>query len=310
MSLTCILCKAYKKLLREYILEGVEQVLSSAQHGFMKGRSCLSNLLESIDAVNDLLAEGGCADILYFDFSKAFDSVPHHRLLVKLRNIGVPEEIIGILEDFLVWRSMKVKVGDAFSEIKYILSGVPQGSVLAPLLFLLFVNDLPEGIKAIIKLFADDVKMIVNPFINLTADLQLLELWESRWCLNFNVDKCMVMQIGSCNPKNQYLFGGLPLRCVESEKDLGVVFNTSFNFEDHVRKCIAKANGTIAWLTRNIISRETSVMLGLYKSLVKPHIEYCSQAWAPVARHGNWSLILELEGVQRSFTRSSKTQIF
>ena len=110
---------------------------------------------------------------------------------------------IGILEDFLVGRSMKVKVGDAFSEIKYILSGVPQGSVLGPLLFLLFVNDLPEGIKAIIKLFADDVKMIVNPFINLTADLQLLELWESRWCLNFNVDKCMVMQIGSCNPKNQ-----------------------------------------------------------------------------------------------------------
>ena len=303
VSLTCILCKAYEKLLREYILDGVEQVLSSTQHGFMKGRSCLSNLLESIDAVNDLLAEGGCADILYFDFSKAFDSVPHHRLLVKLRNIGVPEEIIGILEDFLVGRSMKVKVGDAFSEIKYILSGVPQGSVLGPLLFLLFVNDLPEGIKAIIKLFADDVKMIVNPFINLTADLKLLELWESRWCLNFNVDKCMVMQIGSCNPKNQYLFGGVPLRCVESEKDLGVVFNTSFNFEDHVRKCIAKANGTIAWLTRNIISRETSVMLGLYKSLVKPHIEYCSQAWAPMARHGNWSLILELEGVQRSFTR-------
>ena len=108
VSLTCILCKAYEKLLKEYILDGVEQVLSSTQHGFMKGRSCLSNLLESIDAVNDLLAEGGCADILYFDFSKAFDTVPHHRLLVKLRNIGVPEEIIGILEDFLVGRSMKV----------------------------------------------------------------------------------------------------------------------------------------------------------------------------------------------------------
>ena len=97
----------------------------------------------------------------------------------------------------------------------------------------------------------------------------------------------MVMQIGSGNPKNQYLFGGVPLRSV----------NSAFKFEDHVRKCIAKANGTITWLTRNIISRETSVMLGLYKSLVKPHIEYCSQAWAPMARHGNWSLILELEGV-------------
>ena len=303
VSLTCIMCKVYEKLIREYILDGIEAVLSSKQHGFMRGRSCLSNLLETMDAVNDLLAEGGCADILYFDFSKAFDSVPHHRLLVKLKNFGIPDDILGIVENFLAGRSMRVKVGDEYSELKYILSGVPQGSVLGPLLFLLFVNDLPEGIKSIIKLFADDVKMIVNPFNNLIADLQLLELWEAQWCLKFNVDKCMVMQVGTCNPKNQYLFGGVPLRCVDSEKDLGVTFNTSFNFEDHVRNSIAKANGTLAWLTRSMISREPSVMLGLYKSLIKPHIEYCSQAWAPMARHGNWSLILELESVQRSFTR-------
>ena len=105
------MCKTYEKLLREYILDGVEQLLSRKQHGFMKGRSCLSNLLESIDAVNDLLAEGGCADILYFDFSKAFDSVPHHRLLIKLKNFGIPEDIIDIIENFLVVRSMRVKVG-------------------------------------------------------------------------------------------------------------------------------------------------------------------------------------------------------
>ena len=305
VSLTCIMCKVYEKLIREYILDGIEAVLSDKQHGFMRGRSCLSNLLETMDAVNDLLAEGGCADILYFDFSKAFDSVPHHRLLVKLKNFGIPDDILGIIENFLAGRSMRVKVGDEYSEIKYILSGVPQGSVLGPLLFLLFVNDLPEGIKSIFKLFADDVKMIVNPFNNLIDDLQFLKLWEAHWCLKFNIDKCMVMQIGSCNPKNQYLFGGVPLRCVDSEKDLGVTFNTSFNFKDHVRNSIAKANRTIAWVTRSIISRESSVMLGLYKSLIKPHIEYCSQAWAPMARHGNWSLILELEGVQRSFTRNA-----
>ena len=80
VSLSCIMCKVYEKLIREYILDGIEAVLSDKQHGFMRGRSCLSNLLDTMDAVNDLLAEGGCADILYFDFSKAFDSVPHHRL--------------------------------------------------------------------------------------------------------------------------------------------------------------------------------------------------------------------------------------
>ena len=113
----------------------------------------------------------------------------------------------------------------------------------------------------------------------------------------------MVMQIGLSNPKNQYSFGGESLRCVDNEKDLGVTFNSSFSFEDHVRNSTAKANRTISWVTRNVISREPSIMLGLYKSLIKPHIGYCSKAWAPMARHGNWSLILELEAVQRSFTR-------
>ena len=137
--------------------------------------------------------------------------------------------------------------------------------------------------------------MIVDPnkFSNISLDLELLELWEAQWCLKFNVEKCMVMQIGFSNTKNQYSF----------EKDLGVTFNSSFSFEDHVRNSIAKANRTIIWVTRNVISREPSVLLGLYKSLIKPHIEYCSQAWAPMARHRNWSLILELEAVHRSFTR-------
>ena len=226
-------------------------------------------------------------------------------MLIKLKGFGIPDYILDILEDFLVGRSMRVKVGDVFSTIKFILSGVPQGSVLGPLLFLLFVNDLPEGIRSILKLFADDVKMIVDPnnFSNISLDLELLELSEAQCCLKFNVQKCMVMQIGLSNPKNQYSFGGESLRCVDNEKDLGVTFNSSFSFEDHVRNSIAKANRTIAWVTRNVISREPSVMLGLYKSLIKPHIEYCAQAWAPMARHGNWSLILELEAVQRSFTR-------
>ena len=121
--------------------------------------------------------------------------------------------------------------------------------------------------------------MVVNPFNNLIYDLQFLEFWEAHWCLKFNIDKCMVMQIGSCNPKNHYLFGCNPLRCVDSVNDLGVTFNTSFNVNDHVRNSIAKANRFIACVTRSIISREPSIMLDLYKSPIKPPIEYCFQAW-------------------------------
>ena len=94
-----------------------------------------------------------------------------------------------------------------------------------------------------------------NKFSNISLDLELLELWEAQWCLKFNVEKCMFMQIGLSNPKNQYYFGGESLRCVDNEKDLGVVFNSSFSFEDHVRNSITKANRTIAWVTRNVISR-------------------------------------------------------
>ena len=209
VSLTCIMCKVYEKLIREYILDGIEAVLSDKQHGFMRGRSCLSNLLETMDAVNDLLAEGGCADILYFDFSKTFDSVPHHRLLVKLKNFGIPDDILGIIENFLAGRSMRVKVG-----------------------------------------------------------------------LNDNY-----------------------LTISEQEKDLGILTSNTLLWTDQISSSVSKANKLICWITRNLINKDRSVMLPVYKTLIRPHLEYCVQLWNPVPEHGNWSLILKLEGVQRRFTR-------
>ena len=305
VSLTSILCKLYETIIRDHILPYVIEIITDQQHGFCPGKSCLSNLLETLDLANEYIAEGHCVDLFYFDFSKAFDTVSHYRLLVKLEAMGFSDNMLNIIRNFLSDRVMKVKVGDAVSKAVPVTSGVPQGSVLGPLLFLLFINDLPESMKNEIKIFADDVKMVVDPAQNqdVQNDLDVLCQWESVWLLRFNLEKCKLLHIGKNNPRNQYKFLGSILNTCNTEKDLGVIFNEKFNFQDHIYTSISKAKSSLSWLLRNIISRNPYEMKTAYRSLVRHNLEYCCQVWAPKARHGNWKTILDIEAVQRTFTR-------
>ena len=305
VSLTCILCKIFEKFIRTHILNFMKNRIVCSQHGFVKGKSTLSNLLESIDAINEYLNEGNSADILYLDFSKAFDTVSHYRLLIKMQNFGISSNIINIVKDFLSNRTMRVKVGCTYSESHNVPSGVPQGSVLGPLLFLIFINDLPDSIKSFVELFADDVKLLVGPSMQniVQTDLESLTVWEETWKLKFNLEKCKVLYIGTENERYNYSLSNKGLEEITEERDLGVVFNNSFNFNDHILAIVSKANQKIGWTTRNILSRDAYVISRVYKALIRPHIEYCTQAWAPVARHGHWQLIMKLESVQRKVTR-------
>ena len=306
VSLTCVLCKVYEQLIRRHVLDFLEDRISQDQHGFVKGKSCLSNLLETFDTIFNIIDEGAPVDLLYFDFSKAFDTVPHHRLLSKLENMGIKGNVLDVIKDFITNRTMRVCVEGEKSEIKYVMSGVPQGSVLGPLLFILYINDLPDNIKSKIKLFADDLKLIANAsnYNTIASDLKELEVWESMWILQFNPSKCKVMHIDvNDNPHFDYYINGVVLEADVQEKDLGVVTHNSLLWNEQIKASISKANQMICWITRNLIIREKTVMLAIYKALIRPHLEYCVQLWNPVAAHGSWGIVLELESVQRRFTR-------
>ena len=150
--------KIIKKELVTY-LEGNE-LICETQHGFRKNRSCLTNLLDFFEAVAGEVDRGEPVDVLYFDFRKAFDRVPHQRLLLKMKALGIEVRLLDWIREWLKERRQRVVLGGEFSDWTTVTSGVPQGSVLGPVLFVIFINDIDEGIRSRIWKFADDLKMM------------------------------------------------------------------------------------------------------------------------------------------------------
>ena len=308
ISLTCILCKVYESNIRSHVFKHILNQINKVQHGFMPNRSCLSNLMESFDVINDMLANGDAIDIFYLDFQKAFDTVPHYRLIEKLKSFGLCDGLLNVIADFLKNRTFKVIVGNSSSDSYKVTSGIPQGSVLGPLLFLLYINDLPECIINRVSLFADDLKMFGKSSMKDTiqTDLDQLVSWQNTWLLFFNTtdQKCKVLHVGANNPHNKYCLGEVELPEIETEKDLGVLISKDWNFNQHINSIVNKANSTSAWVLRSVISRSSNVLLKIYQSIIRPHLEYCVQLWSPLPAHGNWGAILSIENVQRQLTRS------
>ena len=207
---------------------------TDCQHGFRSGRSCCTQLLGVIDDWSRGLDEGLSTDVIYLDYRKAFDSVPHQRLLVKLKAYGIDGNILKWIENFLTGRSQKVVINGECSDTAEVTSGIPQGSVLGPLLFLVYVNDLPRGLNCTAALFADDTKLykIIRSDVDRAAlqnDLNQVAKWSNTWQLPFNVDKCKVLSIGKRDVERQYTMNHgkecQNLTQVEFEKDLGVTFD-------------------------------------------------------------------------------------
>ena len=197
VSITSVCCKIIEHIIFSHVMDHYDNnsILIDEQHGFRPGRSCETQLLITSNDLAESLDKGEQVDAIVLDFSKAFDRVPHQRLLSKLYHYGVRDSLLLWINNFLTKRSQRVVVDGEASDWVPVISGVPQGTVLGPLLFLSFINDLSSGITSKIRLFADDC-LIYRPIKNiedsaaLQRDLDILHRWSTTWNMKFNTDKC------------------------------------------------------------------------------------------------------------------------
>ena len=267
-------------------------------------------LLKVMDIWTKILDEGGSIEIIYCDFMKAFDKVPHKRLIHKIQKYGIDGNILGWMESFLTNRTQQIVINDEKSNSAFVTSGIPQGSVLGPILFVLYINDLPEVVdqNTFIFLFADDTKafrQITNEADQkqLQRDINEMVAWSNKWLLRFHPQKCTMMKI--CKDKSdkesqyEYTMEGHPLPYSTCEKDIGVHIDSNLNFDKHINYSINKANRVLAITKRTFDYMDEEIFLQLYKGLVRPQLEYASSVWAPhLMKH-----IDALEAIQRRATK-------
>ena len=306
ISLTSIAGKIQESIIRDRIVNHIEEfnLINNTQHGFRNKKSCLTNLLEFFSKVVSDFDEKRAVDIIYLDFRKAFDLVPHDKLIVKLRSLGIDGEVLKWIKEWLNDRKQRVVINGKFSNFVNVTSGVPQGSVLGPILFIIFVNDLDINIVNNISKFADDTKIsgLADTIENcqlLQSDLNKISQWSKTWGMQFNVNKCNSLHIGNKNINFDYKMEGVTLEKVSTHKDLGVTVNNKLKFNSQCVASSKMANRVLGFISRSFEYRSKEIILPLYKSLVRPHLEYAVQFWSPYYSKD----IDMLERVQRRATK-------
>ena len=308
VSLTSLCCKVMEHIILSHIAKhlAVNNILIDQQHGFRQRFSCETQLISAVNDWAKCINSCSQTDVILLDFSKAFDSVPHQRLLLKLDYYAIRGKTAAWIKAFLSNRSQVVSVNGSHSSPRPVPSGVPQGSVLGPVLFLLYINDITDHIQSTMRLFADD--SIVYREIKNTRDHALLQQdlislceWAETWQLNFNISKCYHLGVTnkvvpfSCN----YLMNDIVITKSASTKYLGVTISHNLNWNQHCDNVCSKANSMLGLLRRVLSDCSVDVKCKAYTTLVRPQLEYACSVWNPFTKRN----VHQIELVQHRAAR-------
>ena len=307
VSLTNVIGKVMERVVKRGLMEYVEKnkIMANSQHGFRPGRSVQTNLVEFLDGATKWLDEGRSFDVLYLDFSKAFDKVSHKRLLVKLEEAGVKGKVLAWIRDWLRGRQQRVRVDDEYSDWIDVLSSVVQGSVLGGILFDLFIDDIDiAALEALIMKYADDTKVakIVESIEDAQRMQELIDrlaAWADKWGMEFNVKKCKVLHFGNKNQMHKYYMKGEELEQAKEEKDLGIWIDDTLKPSKQCAAAAKSANFALGQIQRAFHYRKKSMLVPLYKTFVRPRLESSVAAWSPWYEND----IKLMERVQERMTR-------
>ena len=307
VSIICNFCKVFEFLVYDRLFPLTKNMIIPQQHGFFAGRSTITNLVIITQEIAEAIDSGYQIDVVYLDFTKAFDQLNHEILLNKLNKFGFSHSLIKLLSSYLCNRSQYVELHGSKSNSYNATSGVPQGSVLGPLLFNYFINDIGSRLNCDFLLYADDVKLYTKVKSNddcekLQYDLNLVDEWCSYNGLKLNIGKCNVMSF--TNKINTILYdycinNNMLLR-VDSFKDLGITFDPKLSFNLHVDIVVSEACKAYGFILRSTKDfQDTETLKLLYYSFVRSKLEYGGVVWSP-----NYNIHIDnLEKVQRKFLK-------
>ena len=297
VALTSVMCKVLEKIVCSAIMSFLTTngLLSEQQHGFVRGRSCQTNILLCLERWTEIIDNGNWVDVAYFDYAKAFDKVSHRLLLIKLQGYGIDGKLLNWLKAYLENRRQRVAVGNALSEWLEVISGTTQGTVLGFLLFLLFINDLPEACspdeQSSTMLLVDDTKCYQeiqkdgnhqgDNQASLQRRIDCIAQWAENWKMEIHPKKSKIMHIGKDNPQLPYMMNGSRIETVKVEKDIGFWITDDLSTSTHVSKARCKALAEIARIRRNFTYIDKRAYCVLYNQRIRPHLDYGMTACPP-----------------------------
>ena len=289
ISLTCTCCRVMERIINVQLINYLlsNSLITKHQHGFLLKHSTCSNLLETVNDWTLALDNRLNTDVIYIDFQKAFDSVSHPKLLSKLTSYNIRGDLFAWITAFLDHRSQQVKISNYLSNSIFITSGVPQGSVLGPTLFLLYINDLTDGfanLNCAIKLYADDAKLYCSYKLGdysatLVKALEHLTEWARIWQIRIANSKCCAHRISSATPTSDvfhYVINDFELQWSVCTRDLGVYIDNGLKFVQHISKIVHLAHTRSGLIFKSFFTRDPAILVKAFCTYVRPILEYCT----------------------------------